>query len=719
MEDFETSQERPRKKKFWKFWIVMALINLGFLAIVVRLFTIQIIESDRYKEKARRMHQSRISLKAMRGEIADRNGEVLASNIMSYSAAVDPAYFKSKDPKIKKQNEKLKYTICTELSNKLGISVNYFLKKINNSDRRFVWLARGLTAEQTKRLRNISATGLLIIKEPKRHYRYGSIAAQLIGYTDVDNRGIKGVEKAWDSLLRGTTGYMIVRRDALGYLKPSASLPLTPPKDGNNIQLTIDIDIQKIVEYELRQGVEKYEAESGIVMAMDPQTGEILAMTSYPGFNPNTYAKNPEGIMKNRGISDTYEPGSTFKIVTAAAALEEGLTDTAKVYNAHKGLLERPGFTIRDDHPMERVAFKEALKHSSNIVFAKIAAEIPDHDFYKYMRDFGFGLTLNIDLPDEVKGKIPKPKDYLPFSKYFMGHGYSISVTPLQMLNAYASVANGGNLMKPYVVKKVISPKGKIIDKTRSLKIRRVISQKTAKTLTNLFKAVVDDGTGVNAEVEGIEIAGKTGTSQQLVNQQYSKQFYTASFVGYFPADNPRIAMIIILNRPSESYYGGSTAAPVFKRIALKCMSIIPEYTIPDRKEKTVSNQDKDSVEVPLITGLTAEKAEKVLEIRDLALANGNKSHELIMSQLPVSGETVPKNSMVKAYYLKKIYDSTARKYVGHISKPDVKGLPLRRATTILHSAGYMVQIRGSGKVHSQFWQAKPGGDTLCIISCK
>lgn len=701
------------RQKFWKFLVLLLLLGAGIIAVIVRLFIVQVIESDKYSDRARRLHESKVTLRAERGRIFDRNGRLLSTNVKCYSVAIDPRYYKHKNPKEQKLLSNVLKKICRNLAAVGSRNAESYMKMASSGKGAFVWLERGIPAGKVSDLKKIDSRGLILIEEPRRHLLYGHVGAQVLGFTGIDNVGISGIEKQLDTVLSGKNGYIIMLRDAFGRLRPTAEFPVKKPEHGNDLQLTIDIHLQRIVEFEIEQAVKKYNAASGTVIAMSPETGEILAMASYPGFNPNTYADNPVGTMRNRSITDSYEPGSTFKLIAAAAALEEGLVSTGQVFNAYGGKLQYPEYTIRDDHPADRLTFAEAMRHSSNIVFSQVAAGFSNHTFYKYMRDFGFGLSTDIELPGEVNGKIPRPKDYYTSTKRFMGHGYGITVTSLQLLNAYAAVANGGKLMKPHLVKKIYDTDSKSAEEIRPQKIRRVISPKTADTLNRLLTDVVENGTGKHTFIQGMDIAGKTGTAQKIVNRQYSKSDYTASFVGYFPAGSPKIAMIVTLDRPLGNYYGGSTAAPTFRNIALSWISVSPEYSFSSGERK--NRKAQDSVIVPSVCGLFSSQAEELLANAGLKI----KSNEggVIILQEPKAGVIAEKNSYVSVETLSEIKDDSLKMQA--TVKPDVRGLSLRRAMTILHNSGNKVEVRRNGIVRRQSWKTDEEGKPVCILECR
>ncbi|MFP4526956.1 MAG: penicillin-binding transpeptidase domain-containing protein [Candidatus Kapaibacterium sp.] len=687
-----------RRKKFWKFWLMMALINVGFLLIIFRLFIIQVVNAEKYSELARRQHESKVVLRAERGAIHDRKGRLLAATIRSVSVAVDPKMLKNKEK------------VAAAIARATGMDKFDVLGRIESTTRSFLWIKRGIMPGRAEALTKLNDPGLIIIPEPKRIYPYGRIGAQLIGATDIDNRGISGIELRWDSLLRGSAGYMIMRRDALGRKQPAADLPLAPPVDGNSLRLTIDIDLQSILEYELRQGVLSSRAESGTAIVLHPATGEVLAMASYPGFDPNRITRESESSLRNQAVTDLLEPGSTFKLITAAAALEENVVTPDMVFDGHKGRLRVGRVTIDDSHPLDQATFREAVEHSSNIIFSKIATKIPDNLLYKYIRDFGFGIALDIELPGEVSGKILKPDELTSTMKRFVGFGYGISATPLQLANAYSTVANHGEMMRPMLVRNINTPSGSELREFRPEKIRRVISPRTADTLAALLTGVVDSGTGRNARIEGIRIAGKTGTSQQYVGGVYSKRDYNASFAGFFPADDPQLALFIIIDRPKGNYYGGAAAAPVFRNIAARTMNAFEKYIYADSDAEYSA---PDSVFAPNVRGMTPADAESTLELSGLDYESEGAG-AYVSAQNPAAGILVPTGSEVMVTLSKWNYtniDSLKANF-------DPVGLPVRRAVALLHRAGIEADIIGSGYVHSSGWIER-SGRPVCRLRCK
>jgi cell division protein FtsI (penicillin-binding protein 3) len=692
-----------KKKKFWKFAIIFLVPIIGFVAVAGRLFMIQVIDAEEYRKTAKHQHEAQTQIPAHRGNFLDRNGILLASSAQSVSFAVDPQILK--DPDDQKE-------VCQLVSRVTLQPEQDLLAKIQNSNSSFVWLCRGLSLEKSSQFDSMDIPGFIRIREPKRIFMYGQDASQIIGCTDVDNKGITGLEMSWDSLLKGKKGYMPMYRDAKGKLRPSANLPVTAARDGKSLKLTIDIELQRIVEYEINQAAAQNGCESATVAAIDPYTGEILAMASYPGYDPNNYAAFDQNQMKPRAITDVYEPGSTFKVVTAAAALEEKQIKPQDMVDGHGGKLELNGYTIRDDHPLGVVTFRQAFEMSSNIVFSTIANNMSSNIFYKYIRDFGFGLTLGIDFPGEVPGAIKKPAELDEASKRYIGHGYGVSVTPLQVLCTYAAVANGGTLMKPYLVKELIESNGDVSETFEPQKIRRVISEGTAATLRDMLTGVVERGTGVNARIKGLKIAGKTGTSQQYEDTAYSKKNYNASFVGFFPADIPSVAMIVLIDKPKNTIYGGSAAAPIFRNIVQKWISIHPSTK---NGNKEIQQSENKTVVMPDLKGVRVQEARSVLSLYNLKLTGEYPENEIIIDQNPKPGFKIAQNSNITISIKQLNKDN---KNTDQSIKPVVIGMSLRRAIDVLHNAGFKVRINGKGYVKEQNWEISTKGEKYCLLNC-
>jgi len=680
-------QSQPYEPIRWKSGLLTLIFSVAFMIILGRLFWVQVIEGARYRDLAKKQYESRVPLRAERGRLLDREMRDLATMMKTTSFAADPSMIEHPE-------------MCAQLlSAAAGESAQSYMDRLRSTQARFVWLARGVNTVMFPVLDTIRDRGLIRVKEPKRSFTHGPLAAQLIGTTDVDNNGLTGLELQYDGILRGQSGFVVMQRDGRGRLRPGVDPEREAPRDGQGLQLTIDLEMQRVAEQELARGVRESGALSGTVIAIEPSTGDILAMASYPSFDPNRLDKANDDAIRIRAVTDQYEPGSTMKAITAAALLEERkLAPTDKVDGGTGVLMMAGGVQIKDDHPVGQTTFAGALEQSSNVVFASLARKLDDRVYYKYVRDFGFGIPSGIDLPGEVRGRLKRPNEFDLSTKQYMSFGYEISATALQVLDAYAAIANGGVLMQPRVVKALLASDGKVHTEIPPQQIRRVISPGTAHILTEMLVGVVERGTGQEAHISGVRIAGKTGTAQQLTQGEYGRQNYTASFVGYYPADKPRVAMIVMLDRPTTSIYGGTTAAPIFRRIVQKTMTMLRLDAAT--QQKIAASAEADTVIVPDIRGLSLQTADSVL--RRLGLrAEMSTGIGLVMRQTPISGSRLERGSVVKA-------EGQPQQGQQH---PDVVGFPLRRAVTVLHAAGYDVRIKGSGRVVRQDWEGE-----ACVV---
>ncbi|MFN4984955.1 MAG: penicillin-binding transpeptidase domain-containing protein [Ignavibacteria bacterium] len=677
-------EAQQRDPIVWKSGLLVLLFTIAFSVIIGRLFFVQVIEGARYRDLAKKQYESKVPLRAERGRLTDRNGRDMATMMKMTSFAADPS--------ILEQPELVAQLLAATGSEPASV----YLNKIRSAKGRFVWLARGVNTVLFPVLDTIRIRGLIRVKEPKRLFTHGPLAAQVIGTTDVDNNGLTGIELQYNDILKGKSGFVVMQRDGMGKLRPGVDPEREAALDGKSLQLTIDLEMQRVVEQELARGVYENGATSGTVIAIEPATGDVLAMASYPSFHPNRLDQATDDAIRIRSITDQYEPGSTMKVITAAALLEEGKIGRLDPVDGGTGQMQMPGgAVIKDDHPVGQTTFQGALEQSSNVVFATLARRLDDRVFYKYVRDFGFGIPTGIDIPGEVRGRLKRPNEFDVSTKSYMAFGYEVSATALQVLCAYAAVANNGILMQPRIIKSVMSDRDGEMSEMPPQKVRQVIREETAQQLKEMLVAVVEKGTATQATIPGVRIAGKTGTAQQLTNGEYDRKNYTASFVGYYPADKPRVAMIVMLDRPTASIYGGQTAAPIFRRIVQKTMTML-KLDVTTQK-RIAESRVSDSVVVPDVRGLAYQTADSVLRRLGLGLDTVGAG-PLILRQQPAQGTRMERGSSIRVE-LQQLSNTTTR--------PVVLGFSLRKAITVLHAAGYEVRVRGSGKVVQQDWTNK------------
>lgn len=625
---------------------------------------------------------------------------VLVSNSLQYSFAVDPNMVTKPD------------SIANLFARIFKKDKSEYLSKITNKSTSFVYLERKADVANIQGLDSADFEGLIVLKEPKRVYNYGRLASQVLGYTNVEGTGLSGIEQSMENELAGKDGFVIMQRDGKGQYKPNMDIPKKEPVNGNNIVLTLDINIQKFAEEELERGVKETSSLSGKVIITNVKTGEVLGMASYPSYDPNNITIADTAGFMNRTISDVYEPGSTFKVVAASAALEEKLIDKLSLINTENGHYTlASNVTMEDEHKAPTMTFQQALEQSSNIGFMKISQKIGSERFYKYARDFGFGISSGIELPGENRGILKRPIDFSPISLQYMAIGYEVLINAMQLTEAYSTVANNGTLLKPYIIKKETALDGQTIFENSPVEVRQVISQNTAKLLSTLMIGVVETGTATDAKIDGVKIAGKTGTAQRVVDGKHSSGSHTGSFVGFFPADNPQFLITVILDDPKNGqFYGGKIAAPVFKRIAEKIIGFSGNLNLNEPKFESKSNGEivnvsNNSVVIPNLVNLKLDDAKDIL--RDLKLncevvypENSKLNNFLVVeSQFPEPNSKMDINSKTT---IKLVVKNKEVELKSVLLVPDVKGYSLRKAINVLSASGFDIDINGSGEVIDQ-----------------
>lgn len=540
--------------------ILNTVITVCFVIILLRLFDLSIINHGRLRARAELQHYRKEKKEITRGLILDRRGRELAINLDAVSLFSRPREIDSPE----------RYAV--ELSRYLDLKPDVLFRKLSSSSR-FLWIERGLPQEKVDSIKMLNLKGIGFMKEPKRFYPKGTLASHVIGFVNIDQKGIEGVELAYDGQLRAVLTRASLLRDASGR---SLSDGYDEQK-GNNVILTIDEGLQYISEESLDRAMEKWQARWGVIIMMDPYTGEILSMAVRPAYNPNNFKEAEPALRRNRAITDTYEPGSTFKLITAIAGLEEGIVNPDTKINCEGGRIRIGTKIIEDVHPSGILTFKEIIEKSSNVGTIKIAQRLGPEKIYHYARLLGFGSKTGIDLPGEASGYLRPLEKWSTQSMGAIPIGYEVAVTPLQVLRAYATVANGGFLVTPHVVSAITAPDGSLIYKYK-YKAERVLSPKTAFILKDILTGTVsEEGTARLAGVDGNAVAGKTGTTKLFdpVKKTYSRDRYVSSFVGFVPARDPKIVAIVVIGEPKGAYYGGIVAAPVFKELVEATLSYL------------------------------------------------------------------------------------------------------------------------------------------------
>ena len=545
-----------------------------FLLIGGRAIQLQVLQGDKLMRLGQRQHLKEWIVLPKRGALFDRTGEPLALSMESHSVYARP--HRIQDPGLLSQT----------LARILNMRASEVKEKIT-AEKPFVWVRRQVSSAEAEKVQALNAEGIGMFYEPNRHYPQGQLAGQLIGFVGRDSEGLEGVELKYNEYIRGETGSSVAERDALGrrvLVQGVEGLHIPP---GSDIHLTLDTSIQHMAEKELEASILKYRAKAGVAVVVEPFTGEVLALANYPSFDPNNYAKHSAEQRRNRAVTDSFEPGSTFKTILAAAALEEGVVGKDDLFYCEMGKYPFAGKIIHDTHPHGWLPFTKILQVSSNIGFTKVAEKLKKDRFFKYIEKFGFGQPTGIDVPGEVPGLLRRPEKWSGIDLATHGFGQGLSTTPMQLVMAYAAIANGGFLMRPYVMRRAIGAKGEVVLENQPHVVRRVISEKTATLLASMLRNVTTEGgTGTMANVDGFDVAGKTGTAQKAdpIHGGYSANKRVASFVGFVPAKNPRLVDLGLFDEPEVNVYGGVVAAPVFRNVAqgaLRHLAVAPQKTAP------------------------------------------------------------------------------------------------------------------------------------------
>jgi cell division protein FtsI (penicillin-binding protein 3) len=683
------SDPRHQKTQRMRLLSLKLLLSLMFVGIAVRLVVLQVIQAPRYQALARIQYEKKFSLPATRGTMVDRNGNILVSNTVYASLAADPKIVGDQAA-----------DVAEDLGRIFGKSASAYLDKLQDTSKRFVQLERRVVPELARRAEAANLDGIVIADEPKRIYHYDDLAGALIGFTDIDGKGISGLELQFDNVLRGTNGSVVMQRDGLGRVRPSADYPRIDPINGDDVKLTLDLTYQAIVEEELKKGITANKADAGTAVVLNPKTGEILALAVAPCVNPNDASGVPPAQARNRIVSDVFEPGSVFKVVTASAAYGGGVVRPETRINAEHGKMKiqvgkKEFQTITDTHQHDWLTFEEAIEFSSNIVMAKVSKLIGPERLFREARAFGFGSPTGVDIPGEVRGVLKNPDQWSGTTLNTMSYGYEIGVTPLQIACAYAAVANNGILMKPYVLAEVKGADGRTLRRNTPQAVRRVIPEQVASVLHAAFEGTVERGTAMDVQISGLRIAGKTGTSRKYVGRKYVAGDFTASFVGYFPVEDPQVVCLVMLDNPrGKTYYGGQACGPVFRAIAERMIQTSARFS---RAPIAQDGQPASPIVVPDVRTLQPALAQKILEshgLRGQAFGKG----PIVLKQSPEAGRKVEQGETVTLV----LERGSAPARDGTITIPDVRGFSIRRAMNRLVADEFAVTVRGSGVVVQQ-----------------
>ncbi len=554
---------------------VFCVFLLVWVGLVWQLANLQIHNRGRLVKFAEREYSTKIKLMPVRGDIYDRNGEKLAVSLKVDSVYANPLRVNNPG------------AAASQLAGILNLNRRALHKKLM-SKAYFVWVKRQIDPETSARVRALKLKGIDFIKESKRFYPNMKLASHILGFVGVDAQGLEGLEVAYDNYLQGDSGYIPVLRDALGQTYQNRLIRTRPSTKGSNLILTLDRRIQYVVEKALGRATQEHNAKSGIAIVMRPQTGEVLALAVSPGYNLNSYSRFSPDQWRNITLTDTFDPGSTFKVFLIAGALEEGLVSPLDLINCEGGKLRVGPILVNDSKSYGWLPVSKVIKYSSNVGAVKIGRMLGPARYYDYLVRFGFGRKSGIDLPGESAGILRPPQKWREVDMANISFGQGISVTALQLVSAVSALANGGLLMRPYIVSEVIDPEGRVIKKIKPRLMRRVISERVALEVGRMLRQVVQEGgTGTLAEPLGYRAAGKTGTAQKLDLSlgTYSNRRYVSSFMGFMPYDNPELAILVVLDEPWPKFYGGIVAAPVFKEIGEK---VLPLLNVAPRPSESV-----------------------------------------------------------------------------------------------------------------------------------
>ncbi|NLJ61399.1 MAG: stage V sporulation protein D [Firmicutes bacterium] len=669
---------KKRVGSLFLMWAVATLFLMG------RLFWVQVAKNEHYRKLALDQRLYPVPVDARRGTIRDAKGRELA-----VSVSADAVYAIPRDVDDPLETAK-------QVSKILGLDVGSVRKKLSEPQAT-VWIDRRVDPEKAAVLRKLNLKGIGFAERGQRFYPKDTLAAHVLGIVGIDNQGLEGIEVWYDSFLRGTRGQVRSERDATGKEIPGGVTEFIPPVDGNDLYLTIDEVIQYIVERELDKGMAELKAKRGMILAMDPKTGAVLAMASRPAYNPNRYFEEPDSLRRNPIVSDTYEPGSTFKIVTASASLEE------RVVRPDDTFFD-PGFIKVGDRQVRcwlagghgSQTFVEATENSCNVVFATLGNRLGQERFYEYIQAFGFGSSLGIDYPGEATGLLQRPKNVGPVELANISFGQGISVTPIQLLSALCTIANGGTLMRPQLVSKIVDPDGFVVKEFQKDPIRQVISKETSKELSLILESVVVNGSGFRAKVPGYRVAGKTGTAEKPEAGRYSDK-RIASFLGFAPVEDPKIAIIVIWDEPDVGIsYGGVVAAPTFQAIlkdVLRYMEIPP--SMPPQTEEP--SQESQQVIVPNLIGHNPDDAGRLL-VAQFGLDVSTKGQGIrVVHQTPAPEAKVKRGTTVILY----LDQPESYNVEGDVIVPNVIGKTMKDVAVILSDLGLRMEAEGTGVAKS------------------
>lgn len=680
-------QLQVRKRILLLFLIFLFLVFL----LSIRLAWIQVVNSAEFQKRALEQRTRELKVEPKRGIIYDKKGRELAISGSSETVVAVP--MEIEDPG----------RTARILSNILALEYDYVYDRLTRKASA-VYIKRKVSEEIAEEVRRQNLAGITFTEESKRFYPKGNLASHILGFAGIDSQGLEGLELSYDKYLRGKPGKIGIERDAAGRFIPDGIKQYVAPHDGYNIYLTIDEVIQYIVERELDKAMTELQTSDATVIVMDPKTGGILALANRPDYDLNNFAAYPQKNWRNKAISDGFEPGSTFKIITTAAALEEGVVNEYD-YFADPGHILVSGERINcwkyGGHGSQ--TFAEVVQNSCNPGFVQVGMRLGKESFYNYIKAFGFGSKTSIRLPGEATGIMLNYDSIGPVELATMSFGHGITVTPIQLTTAVAAIANKGMLMQPRLVEEIRTSTGQLVERIEPVAVRQVVSEETADRTLKLLEKVVADGTGSSAAISGYRIGGKTGTAKH-----YGVEVYDSSFIGILPIDDPQLViMVVFYDLTGQLYYGSQTAAPVFRNIALdviRYLDIAPSF--PAEEENKINRV----LTVPDLINMDIYEAENLLrkEAFDVKIVGKSKK---VLKQVPLAGARILEGTTV-LLFTEEDYD---RNYL--IAVPDLTGMTVDEASYLLEQIGLLLQVKGKGRIIKQDIQAGERVSSGTVIS--
>lgn len=660
--------------------IVLLIFCIVIVGITAKLGYEQMFHASQLENGALNARLREIDIKPNRGAVYDHNGNAIAISIATESVYINPKTVRSADERV--NNRQDKEEVIRTLASVLELDEEAVAEKVEQNVS-FAYIKRHITDEQAEVLHKLGYKGVYFLEESRRSYPKGTLASQIVGFAGIDNQGLNGIELQYDNTLLGNPGKFLMEYDGAGNEIPQATESYIPSEPGCDVYLTIDETIQYIVERELKNVVQEQDAVGATAIVMNVKTGSVLGMANYPDYNPNDYGSVDSSLWSNFAVNGLYEPGSTFKILTTAMALEERVTTLNEgFYCAGYQYIGKMKMRCHKAAGHGAESFTQGVANSCNPVFVEVSRRLGMEKFYDYLEGFGMTQPTGIDLPGEADSLIVPEKSAVPYDLAAMAIGQSNAFTPMQMITAISAVANGGQLMKPYIVEKIVDPDGNIVQERHPEVVRQVISEQTAREVWAALETVVSSGTGKQGQIEGYTVAGKTGTAEKVANGTYSSA-RMVSFAGFAPADNPQIACLVIVDEPNDAH-GGSTAGPVFQNImedTLRYLEVPKNVTV--NKTTTV-----EEVPVPSLENMHPVEAIEAVKAAGLTPIVETQG-DALLTYVPAAGTNVQKTGNVYLYCGSS--EST------QIVMPSLYGRTIKEVDRILAGIGLSGTMNGSG----------------------